>query len=85
MNDVALGVLIRPFTALILFGTAYFLGIAILKRIPEGRLKRVLSRRYEVVPETVSPRTQRWATIILVVIATWIVCVQVLKATGRLS
>ncbi len=83
--DTALGVLLRPLTAVVLFGLAYVLGAAVLKAVPEGRLKRLLSRRYEVAPAVVSPRSRTVAIVVLTALATWLVCVQVLKAVGRLS
>lgn len=83
--DTVIGVMLRPLTALVLFGAAFLVARQILGAMPEGRLKGLLSRRYEVVPDTVSPRTQMVAAIILTALGTWIVCVQVLKALGRLS
>lgn len=83
--ETFLAVLARSFTALVLFGLAFFLAKAILRAIPEGRVKAFLSRRYEVVPAVVSPRSRFWSAILLTVVVTWIVCVQVLKALGRLS
>jgi hypothetical protein len=83
--DTVIAVLLRPLTALVLFGLAVLIGTAILRTVPEGRLKRLLSRRYEVVPEVVSPRSRLVSIVIVTVIATWLICVQVLKAVGRLS
>lgn len=39
------GLLLKPFFALALFVPAVLLGRAILGRMPEGRWKRLLSRR----------------------------------------
>jgi hypothetical protein len=46
-----LGIIIRPLVALALFFAAALIGRAILRRIPEGRVKQFLSWRLTVVPE----------------------------------
>lgn len=83
--DVAIGVLVRPLTALALFGLAFLVGKAVLRAIPEGRVKRLLMRRIEVVPDVVSPRTRTRALVIVTALISWVTCVQVLKALGRLT
>ena len=83
--DTVISVLIRPLTALALFGAAFFVAAALLRAIPEGRVKGFLMRRVEVVPRVVSPRSRTVSIVVLTAVLTWLVCVQVLKAMGRLS
>lgn len=71
--DTVISVIVRPLTALVIFGTAFFIGRAVLRAIPEGRVKRLLSRRYEVVPTgPVSRRTQWISTTIMIAILAWL-------------
>lgn len=75
--DTVISVIVRPLTALVIFGTAFSLGRAVLRAIPEGRVKRLLSRRYEVVPTgPVSRRTQWVATTLMVAIVAWLAYVE---------
>jgi hypothetical protein len=84
--DIALAVLLRPLTALLLFIAAALLGRQLLRHLPDGRIRRTLATRIEVVPdEPASPRARRWAIGILAVIAGWLAAVEALRSVGWLD
>lgn len=78
--ELGLKVLMRPLVLVLVLLPAYFLGRLILSRLPDGRVKRLLAREYEVVPLVApSRRTQVIATCILAFIGAWLVTVWFLR------
>ena len=45
MSDFAIAMLVKPLALLALFIPAVLLGRLVMRRIPEGRVKRLLARR----------------------------------------
>ncbi len=74
MNDLW-AVVLRPVALLVLLAAAFALSRLLERVIPDGRIKRILYARHEVVPpiETVSPRTRFVCTMILLLIALLII------------
>lgn len=55
-----LSILIRPLVAFALFFIAAVIGRWILRQLPEGRMKRVLGRRFAVYPQNEAERRDWW-------------------------
>ncbi len=70
-----LAIVLRQLALLVLLFAALAISRALHRVIPDGRIKRILYARHEVVPDpaTVSPMTRRICTAILVVIALMII------------
>lgn len=65
----ALGVVVRPVAAVVLFGAAALLAWYLSRVIPSGRLKRVLFKRHPLVPTTEAERKD-WLPALYLVVAT---------------
>jgi small-conductance mechanosensitive channel len=71
-----LAIVLRPLALVVLLVAAVTLSRWLSRFIPDGRVKRFLYARHEVVPRdfsTVSLRTQRICTAVIVVIALLII------------
>ncbi len=70
-----LAIVLRPLALVALLFVAMYLSHLLKRVIPEGRVKRILYTKHEVVPpiETVSPRTRFVCTMILLLIALLII------------
>jgi hypothetical protein len=51
-----MGLVLRPLIFVLLFGTAAWIGRAILRHVPEGPVKRVLARPVPIRPRTEAER-----------------------------
>lgn len=45
MRDIAIGVIVRPLTVIVLLLSAVFIARGLRRLIPEGRLKKILYKR----------------------------------------
>jgi len=56
ISTFALSLVARPLLFVLLFGTAAWIGRAILRRVPEGTVKRILARPVPIRPRTEAER-----------------------------
>lgn len=77
-----LAIVLRPLALVALLCAAMYLSHLLKRVIPEGRVKRILYTKHEIVPKdinTVPLRTQRICTAIVIALAAWIAFAQLTK------
>jgi hypothetical protein len=64
MGWTALAIIGRPFVAVALFFTAAVIAHCVLKLVPHGTLRRILTRRLTIVPKSEAERKDWWPVIL---------------------
>jgi hypothetical protein len=75
-----LGFVLRPLFIVLLFGSALWIGSAIRKRLPEGRVKRVLTRPVPLVPD---PGDKSWVPFLAWLVAAALIWVPLIIIAHR--
>ncbi len=63
--ETALSIIARPFFGLVLFFGAFLLARAVMRLVPEGRLRNILLREMRIVARTEAERRD-WLPVILI-------------------
>ncbi|MGH9641230.1 MAG: hypothetical protein ACRD3Q_02265 [Terriglobales bacterium] len=75
-----LGLLLRPLFLVLLFGTAACIGLLIRRALPEGRVKRILTRPVPIVPD---PHDKSWLPFLAWLVASLLIWVPLVIIAHR--